>query len=1130
MVSIIPVSCHLPLTRLLSGLLSACHTQGINPTADTCLREEEVVTWLFERCLRPLVLKSQVLNSFWKRNGFSLTNMVNNYHSYVCNEMYYRDIYLLQLLSAYLPPKYILLNLIQKFEAAKWFASDYKQTKTSGSMDSNLFLQNMCEEVLGTIITLLIERNNSDIADVTQEEIMKQKLINLLFLKDWNHSKLMDALTKGNFSFDFSLQNSLDSQLPILADESSIKGKKVYTLKPKYHDRVCLFFYHDSKGDQSQSNNKLKSLSQGNKDILSTLLTPPHLPKFRPHLSPVLFLLRDPLFIHVLFIILERTQQESDLVTECMIHQVLFLIAVGIQEERTGSITGFTESLKGASNSSYDFLPILASITSLPSCAEIIPLVHWINKELLSKEQLHNLSKETDAREDSEKKLMERNHLLQTRAMDNLKQQQSSFLQRFAMLDGDSEVDYEDAVVEKPMEDSNNVGIGVQCLECLPGQQTDACIFCQETSVAAGAQSPTEIDNLFVLPAYCSSYSGLRKSQSSIQSLSDTDAVLTPATLDLGVVTKSCGHSFHFFCWDRFMKGSTTTYSQLIISQEEYKCPLCYSICNTIIPLTLGLSYSAEISETHKAPTFEQFLNLLTGVIDAKFYTEATVQLATAFRDCFKKLPHQDDSINFFTNNKKAFKLPTKCSQVAYAGVTPDDASFTVNALNNTVNYTLQAKSNETISLERLVSEEVSAHQDLVLRSLVNTAVICMDIESHQICSRNANTILSALITSSSNPDSKMFDYDAFSLLVNLQFSLPHLISQVLQTIPDLTLVLPLLPTLSLHVFKLILYYRLVQILLYSNLAALSADAHPDGVDRDPLFRLWSLRRRALPEKLRQLSFSMKSLHQEVLRLLLPFLRTTCMFYNLLFNLPFPPQLTERSEMCDKLTCSEEVEILLAYLGCPSFMSCVSEIFDSHSSHDLVRTWISTSSSASLVFAQYTQHPSMIVFPYGGLVTLPHCYADIMTEAFAYDCPVTLQRADEVVKCLVCGKCVCFSCFACSETYKQSNIGAVSLGPYAEHTFRCSNGKGIGICVKTASVILLSGTLQGRMTGTVIQIPYLDQFGEHDKGLRKGSPLFLSQQEYKDINQIWMQHGVPSKIEKQNEDKHGYMLLDWKSF
>ena len=62
-----------------------------------------------------------------------------------------------------------------------------------------------------------------------------------------------------------------------------------------------------------------------------------------------------------------------------------------------------------------------------------------------------------------------------------------------------------------------------------------------------------------------------------------------------------------------------------------------------------------------------------------------------------------------------------------------------------------------------------------------------------------------------------------------------------------------------------------------------------------------------------------------------------------------------------------------------------------------------------------------------------------------------------------------------------------------------------------------------------MQIPYLDQFGEHDKELRKGSPLFLSQQGYKEINQIWMQHGIPSKIEE-NEEEPWCKTVDWKLF
>ncbi|KAI6661765.1 E3 ubiquitin-protein ligase UBR1 [Oopsacas minuta] len=1122
-------SCHMPLTRLLSGLLCACHSQGINLTTDTCLCDESIMHWLFERCLQPIVFKSQVLNNFWKKNGMSVVQMVNNYHSFICNEMYYRDVYMLQLLTAYLPTDYVLLNLIQKFEVAKWFEPNYKLSKSSGAADRNLFIQNMCEEMLGTLITIIIERNNTDTAELTEEEVMEQKLINILFLDHWKHQNLMDELTRGNN--DYSIQSILDTQLSILADESIMSRKKQFTLKPKYYDRVCVFFYHDSKENQSQSGNQLKALCQLKKDILSTILSPPLLPNFRPHLRRILCILEHPLFFHILFIILERAKKESELVTDYMTHQALFLISIGIQEEKLGNISGFKDCLKGASaNSSFDFLPILAILSSTPSCADIRELVDWINSELLPKEQIRDISEQITAREDSEKKLIEEIQEAQTKAMDDLKKKQASFLVGFGSSDED-----DDELIEKPDQEQsrvqpNSAGIGIQCLNSLHDRESIGCMFCQET---AENQSHTEPGKFFVLPGHCASYSGLRKGQSTIKSLHDTNAVLTPATLDMGVVTKSCGHTFHFVCWDQFMKGSSSIYSQLVISPEEFKCPLCYSVCNTIIPLSQGLNYNAEVSETHKPPSFEQFLNLLYGITNAKFYTENAVNIATAFIDCFHQLPDRFHSVLFFTKNEDAFKMQAKCKEIAYAGSAPVDPSFIVNAMNNTVNYTIQSKNNEIMSLERLVSDEVSAHQRLVLRSIVHTAVIAKNVEFHQVCCQNTNTILDALLTSSNNPDSKTFDYDAFSLLVYLQFSLPHLITEVVQPVPDHSTCLNLLPTISLHVFKLLLYYRLIQILLCTNLDTLSADAEHDGVNRDSLFKLWTLRRKALPEKLRQYNFSMKQLHREVVRLILPFLRAAAMFYNLLLNLPFPTEISEKTDEYGANDDFEQVERLLKFIGCPGLMSCISEVFTTRNLEELIRNWFAVTSNFSLVYSQHIQHPSQIIFPYGGLVILPNTYIDILTDALAYDCPITLQRADEVIKCMVCGKYVCLSCFACTETYKQSAIDKPPVGPFTEHILQCSNGIGIGIWVKNAVLLLISVSLSSEnlpATGTIQQVPYLDQFGEHDRELRKGSPLFLSPQGYKEINQIWMQNNVSGAIEKSNEDKPNFAGINWKSF
>ena len=83
--------------------------------------------------------------------------MITNYHSHMCNEMYYRDIYLLQMLTAHMCPDYVLLNLIKKFEVAPWFESDYSHSKdASDLLDRDLFIQITYEKMLGTLISIIV--------------------------------------------------------------------------------------------------------------------------------------------------------------------------------------------------------------------------------------------------------------------------------------------------------------------------------------------------------------------------------------------------------------------------------------------------------------------------------------------------------------------------------------------------------------------------------------------------------------------------------------------------------------------------------------------------------------------------------------------------------------------------------------------------------------------------------------------------------------------------------------------------------------------------------------------------------------------------------------------------------------
>ena len=1077
--------------------------------------------WLFERAIRPIVFKSQVSNQHWKRNGFSVINMVLNYHSFMCNEMYYRDLYMLQLVAASLSPQYILFNLIEKFEVSNWF----NQSTESKKSDDD-FVSNMCEEMMGTLIAILLERNNTNLADLTSEQVTEQNLINLLFLKEWTHSKLLESIARGNFdNDDHSFQYQLDTYLPKLAKESCNSGKNKFTLKPAYYDRVCLFSYHDSKENQSQAMNQLKTLAKSDSDVLQILLTPPILPNFRPHLRSLLNIFEHPAFFGLIYIILDRAINEDVQLSDFTTHQALFLIALGLQEEENGTISKFSKNLK-----SENFLHILTKLSSCASCADIRPLIEWINRNILSKEEFNSIFKEVERGSLDQKEIVERGKMQQNRAMDRLKQQQAAFLENFTF-DDENDDQFEDAIDQAELAPFTQsiTGVGVHCLNVATETQAFDCIFCQESSAS---QVGSEDGKLLVLPASCIPSSVLKKTQSTVRSLAEFDAVLPHATLEFGVITKGCGHCFHFSCWEQFMKSSSTSHSQLVISPSEFKCPLCNSVCNTIIPLSFGIQYNARVSETNSPPSFEQFLTLISLINNAKYYTRDAIKIATTFSEGFY-IQQGSNSTSLYTQNSKTFKILEKCRQVAYPDVSPEteDPSFPLLSVLSTLNYTLQSKYNELAGLEQNLLKDVSTHQQLVFRSLIHLPIIYSALNTHQIKCRCANTILQSLLPTSSNSDSKMFDYDAFSLLVNLQLSLPHLISQVVNDIPNSSVCLALLPAISQHVFKLLLYYRIVQIVMFLNLESISLSQEPDGVNRDPLFKLWSLRRKALPKIARGAAFSMKALHEEMQRFLLPFLRSCALFYNLLFGVPLPKQLDESVGASPTVPSTLEVDILLAYLDCPLFMECLTEMFANRPSDELIKTWFAVNSSSSLVYARDIQHPSLIISPYGGLIDLPQPYMAILTEASSYNCPVTSGKAENVVKCLICGKCLCICCFACIENNKLIYQNAQALGPFATHMMQCSNGIGIGIWVKSARLVLLScrsrvSNQTPQITGTLQSIPYLDKFGEHDDDLRKGSPLFLSQ-EYIKIKQMWLRNEIPRIIEKSREEHH--WLLDFQT-
>lgn len=79
--------------------------------------------------------------------------------------------------------------------------------------------------------------------------------------------------------------------------------------------------------------------------------------------------------------------------------------------------------------------------------------------------------------------------------------------------------------------------------------------------------------------------------------------------------------------------------------------------------------------------------------------------------------------------------------------------------------------------------------------------------------------------------------------------------------------------------------------------------------------------------------------------------------------------------------------------------------------------------------------------------------------------------------CLVCGMMICSQCYCCLSEMKNSSQ---ALGACSQHKRTCGKGVGLFLRVRDCEVLMLYG--QGK--GCYMPSPYLDEYGEPDRGFR----------------------------------------------
>uniref|UniRef100_A0A8C2B7C4 E3 ubiquitin-protein ligase n=1 Tax=Cyprinus carpio TaxID=7962 RepID=A0A8C2B7C4_CYPCA len=551
-----PVSIHLPISRLLAGLyvlLCVC----------LCVFQVQLnFTELAEQPLRCVVLAAQVCADMWRRNGLSLVSQVYYYQDVKCrDEMFDKDVIMLQIAASKMDPNHFLMLVLLRFELFDIFNDN------CSSKDQVILKQwnRLTEEMLYLIIIIAGERYVPGISHVTKEEVTMREVIHLLCIEPMAHSSLVKSLPENVRIL------TVISKVAIFK-KPGVSGHGLYELKKECLEEFNPFFYHYSRPQHSKAEEAQKK--RRTQEGSDKALRPPVPPPFCPAFSNIVYLLCCDIFIHILKRIFQKAAEDrSNRWTEPMIQRALHLVGQALLEEKT--------QLEGSS---------LEEVTFDFSLKAQKGLSHNASVSLRCLKCVVSVQSVQDKEKAERKRKAEAAKAHRQKIMAQMSAMQKNFIESNKMLydnvpESSSQSDTAASVDRSPLS-SSRVAVGPQQGVCSTDWEAQICILCQEEQEVQ-AQAPA-----MVLTACVQRSTVLTQNRGKTLSPKGTYPLFMPPDLAVGTHTGSCGHVMHATCWQKYFEAVQNTtrnrlHAELIIDLEngEYMCPLCKSLCNTVIPL-----------------------------------------------------------------------------------------------------------------------------------------------------------------------------------------------------------------------------------------------------------------------------------------------------------------------------------------------------------------------------------------------------------------------------------------------------------------------------------------------------------------------------------------------------------------
>uniref|UniRef100_A0A452U1Q2 E3 ubiquitin-protein ligase n=1 Tax=Ursus maritimus TaxID=29073 RepID=A0A452U1Q2_URSMA len=448
--------------------------------------------------------------------------------------MYDKDIIMLQIGASLMDPNKFLLLVLQRYELADAF------NKTISTKDQDLIKQynTLIEEMLQVLIYIVGERYVPGVGNVTKEEVTMREIIHLLCIEPMPHSAIAKNLPE-NENNETGLENVINKVATF--KKPGVSGHGVYELKDESLKDFNMYFYHYSKTQHSKAEHmQKKRRKQENKD---EALPPPPPPEFCPAFSKVVNLLNCDIMMYILRTIFERAlDADSNLWTEGMLQMAFHILGLGLLEEKQQLQKAPEEEV------TFDFYHKASSMFYL-LCDLLFctwqPKMYFLISKLTDKILALQLLK----------------------IYQNIKTSDQNFT--------------------PAVSDYSRIALGPKRGPTITEKEVLTCILCQEE------QEVKIENNAMVLSACVQKSTALTQNRGKPIELSGetVDPLFMDPDLAYGTYTGSCGHVMHAVCWQKYFEAVQLSSQQRIhvdlfdLESGEYLCPLCKSLCNTVIPI-----------------------------------------------------------------------------------------------------------------------------------------------------------------------------------------------------------------------------------------------------------------------------------------------------------------------------------------------------------------------------------------------------------------------------------------------------------------------------------------------------------------------------------------------------------------